>query len=66
MAEKSDSKTDPKPAEVAGNEQEQGYRGVAVDPTPNANYTLAGVTAGKPTPETDAKQRAKAREATGR
>ncbi|WP_432091019.1 hypothetical protein [Streptomyces sp. NRRL F-5630] len=31
----------------------QGYLGVAVDPTPNENYTLAGVTSGKPTPESD-------------
>jgi hypothetical protein len=32
----------------------QGYLGVAVDPTPNENYTLKGVTSGAPTPETDA------------
>lgn len=30
----------------------QGFAGVEVDQTPNANYTVAGVTAGKPTPET--------------
>lgn len=47
-------------------EQEQGYRGVAIDPTPNENYTVKGVTSGAPTPETDDKARAKAREATGR
>jgi hypothetical protein len=34
--------------------QEQGFIGVAADPTPNENYTVAGVTSGKPTPETDA------------
>ena len=34
-------------------EQEQGYRGFVPDPTPNANYTVAGVTSGAPTPETD-------------
>jgi hypothetical protein len=34
-------------------EQEQGYRGTKVDPTPNENYTVAGVTSGAPTPETD-------------
>lgn len=34
-------------------EQEQGYRGTTPDPTPNENYTVAGVVAGKPTPETD-------------
>lgn len=43
-------------------EQEQGYRGDAVDPTPNENYTVAGVTSGKPTPETDPKFRRKVRE----
>lgn len=32
-------------------EQEQGFRGTVPDPTPNANYTVAGVTAGAPTPE---------------
>jgi hypothetical protein len=31
---------------------EQGYLGHKVDETPNENYTIAGVTAGKPTPET--------------
>lgn len=34
-------------------EEEQGYRGVRVDPTPNRAYTVAGVTAPEPTPETD-------------
>lgn len=38
---------------------EQGFRGVDADPTPNENYTVAGVSAGKPTPETDEKQAAK-------
>ena len=32
---------------------EKGYFGETVDPTPNENYTVAGVTSGKPTPETD-------------
>lgn len=32
-------------------ETEQGYRGTVPDPTPNANYTVAGVTSGAPTPE---------------
>ena len=31
---------------------EQGFRGANTDPTPNENYTVAGVTAGLPTPET--------------
>lgn len=34
-------------------EHEQGFRGTKVDPTPNAAYTVAGVTAGDATPETD-------------
>lgn len=32
---------------------EKGYFGHTPDETPNANYTLAGVTSGKPTPETE-------------
>lgn len=35
-------------------EQAQGFRGTEVDPTPNENYSVAGVTSGAPTPETDA------------
>lgn len=31
----------------------KGYFGEVPDETPNENYTLAGVTSGKPTPETD-------------
>ena len=31
---------------------EKGYFGTTPDDTPNENYTLAGVTSGKPTPET--------------
>lgn len=60
------AKNDAGAAEVAAKlqaEQEQGYRGVAVDPTPNENYSVAGVTEGKPTPETDAKLAREAREA---
>jgi len=41
-------------------ELEQGFRGVRVDPTPSENYSVAGVTSGKPTPETDPEQKAKA------
>lgn len=41
-------------------ETDQGFRGVEVDPTPNENYTLSGVTSGKPTPETDPKSAEKA------
>jgi len=31
-------------------ETEKGYRGVATDQTPNENYTVKGVTSGKPVP----------------
>lgn len=40
---------------------EQGFRGVKVDPTPNENYTVSGVTSGAPTPETDEAAEAEAR-----
>lgn len=40
-------------------EQEQGFRGTEVDKTPNENYTVAGVLANKPTPETESKDDAK-------
>lgn len=43
----------------------QGFIGERVDPTPDAAYTLAGVTAGKPTPETDDKAAKKADDAAG-
>ncbi|KAA6216393.1 hypothetical protein [Streptomyces filamentosus] len=33
--------------------EDKGYIGVPVDPTPKDHYTVAGVVAGKPTPETD-------------
>lgn len=42
---------------------EQGFLGDKVDPTPDAHYTVAGVVAGKPTPETDDKAAKKADEA---
>jgi hypothetical protein len=42
-------------------EEAAGLVGVEVDPTPNAHYTVAGVTAGKPTPETDHEHAAKVR-----
>ena len=32
---------------------EKGYLGSVPDPTPNENYTVAGVTSGAATPETD-------------
>lgn len=47
-------------------ENEQGFVGVEVDPTPNENYTLAGQAAGLPTPETDEELAKEARRAGGR
>lgn len=38
----------------ADEELDQGFRGVEVDETPNENYTVGGVTSGKPTPESEA------------
>ncbi len=43
-------------------ENAQGFVGVEVDPTPNEHYTVAGVAAGKPTPETDDESARKASE----
>lgn len=34
----------------------KGHSGESADPTPRENYTVAGVIAGKPTPETDPAQ----------
>jgi len=59
---KDDPKDAPEPKDAPGTdevqeqldvEEEKGYRGVEVDSTPNENYTVAGVTSGAPTPETD-------------
>lgn len=41
-------------------DEDKGYHGTKVDPTPNEAYTVAGVTAGMPTPETDPALRAAA------
>jgi len=62
MAAKKDGGADEVQAKV-DEAQAQGFEGVRVDPTPLENYTLGGVTSGKPTPETDDKAAAKAREA---
>lgn len=43
-------------------ETERGFRGVEVDQTPNEAYTVAGVTSGQPTPETDPEAAELARE----
>jgi hypothetical protein len=46
-------------------ETEQGFSGVEVDPTPNEDYTVAGVIEGAPTPETDSDTAMAARVAAG-
>lgn len=50
----------------ADEELKEGYRGVKVDPTPNSHYTVEGVLAEKPTPETDADAQAEALKASRR
>ncbi len=50
-------------ASVLDPANEKGHFGDSVDPTPRENYTVAGVTSGKPTPETDDKAAAAARDA---
>lgn len=55
-AEQADKGVASGPQEIIDRETEQGFRGVEVDSTPNENYTLAGVTSGAPTPETDEAQ----------
>ncbi len=41
---------------------EKGFLGVEVDPTDDRAYTVAGVLAGEPTPETDAEHAKKVRQ----
>ena len=55
MASKKDDGGAAEVQEKVDAENEQGFRGTRVDPTPLENYTLEGVTSGKPTPETDEK-----------
>lgn len=62
-AEKADAEVSGQVQDAVDHETEQGFRGIEVDPTPNENYTVAGVTSGAPTPETDSKQARKARDA---
>lgn len=52
--------TKDKAAEPQTGGTDQGFFGQKADPTPNDNYTVAGVTSGKPTPETDKDTAAKA------
>lgn len=51
--------------EKLNKENAQGFRGVEVDSTPNENYTVAGVTSGAPTPETDVESAKQVRQETG-
>jgi hypothetical protein len=51
--------------DIVAREHEQGFRGTEVDPTPNENYTVQGVTSGAPTPETDVDHAAEVRKQTG-
>lgn len=53
MADRKSSTSEPETIDGSAKVQEQGFIGVTADPTPNENYTVAGVTSGKPTPETD-------------
>lgn len=48
------TKKRPKPVTDPAETEEKGYFGLQVDQTPNENYTVAGVLAGKSTPETEA------------
>ena len=50
---------------TADRETAQGFRGVEVDSTDNKAYTVAGVTAGMPTPETDVEAAKTVRQETG-
>lgn len=39
--------------ETVDKAEDRGFLGVETDPTPNEHYTVDGVIAGKPTPETE-------------
>lgn len=54
MAEKKSETPEARVQEQVDEQVEKGLAGVEVDETPNENYTVAGVLAGKPTPETEA------------
>lgn len=49
--------------EATDRAEDRGFLGVETDPTPNSAYTVAGVLAGEPTPETDPDAAAEARKA---
>lgn len=55
MTKKDDAKGDLGAKEVqkkVDEETDQGFSGSVPDETPNENYSVSGVTSGKPTPET--------------
>lgn len=56
MAEPKNDTSKAQVQEQVDKETEQGFIGTEVDPTPNSAYTVAGVTSGEPTPETDPDQ----------
>ncbi len=58
------SDADPQVQAIVDAENEQGFRGVRVDPTPKENYSLQ-TPPDAPTPETDPETARVAREATG-
>lgn len=45
--------TKPEAPEAPERVGDRGYLGVEVDPTPDAHYSVAGVTSGLPTPESE-------------
>lgn len=60
---KSDDKSTAEVQAQVDEDNRRGYRGVEVDPTDNAAYSVAGVTSGEPTPETDEGARERAEKA---
>lgn len=65
MAERKSAQTDKAQEEVqkaVDAAEDKGYVGVPVDPTDKHAYTVAGVIAGEPTPETDPEHARKVRQ----
>lgn len=60
---KSVEKAEKQVEKAVATETDQGFRGNEIDSTPNENYTVKGVLAGKPVPETAADPVAARREA---
>lgn len=52
MAKNETQKADANVQKAVDEAEAKGYIGTTPDDTPNENYTVAGVLAGKPTPET--------------